>query len=68
MTTAMTDERRHRVRAALTDLEQELDRAVNAAADVRDDGLDASAFDVTAARFERAVDALHDVLGDRMAA
>ena len=68
MTTAMTDEQRHRVRAALTDLEQQFDRAVNAAAEVRDDGLDASAFDVTAARFERAVDALYDVLGERVAA
>jgi len=67
MTIAMTDEQRRRVRAALTDLEQQLDRALNAAADVRDDGLDASAFDVTATRFERVVDALHDVLGDRVA-
>ena len=68
MTTAMTDEQRHRARAVLSDLEQQLDRAVNVAADVRDDGLDASSFDVVVARFERAVGALHEVLGDAVAA
>jgi hypothetical protein len=66
MTTAMTDEQRHRARAVLSDLEQQLERAVNVAADVRDDGLDASSLDVTVARFERAVGALHDVLADRV--
>ena len=64
MTTAMTDEQRHRLRAFLGDLEQQLAQAVSVAADVRDDGEDASAFDARVARFERAIDAVERLVAD----
>ena len=64
MTTAMTDEQRHRLRAFLCDLEQQLAQAVSVAADVRDDGEDASAFDARVARFERALDAVERLVAD----
>jgi hypothetical protein len=64
MTTAMTDEQRNRMRAFLGDLEQQLAHAVSVAADVRDDGEDASAFDARVARFERAIDALERLVAD----